>query len=329
MPLSMGTLPVSIIIPVNKVNDHVVKNVTHLKQLDYPDFEVLVFYSEEGGPAVKNPPEFLKLIKTELVKPGDKRDLALKYARGEVFAFIDDDAYPLPDWLRAAVGHFEDEMVGAVAGPNVTPESDTIPQKASGVILESFLGSGSISYRYRSIGSVKDVDDFPTVNLIVRRDVFETVGGFDTHYWPGEDTKFCLDLVNLGKKIRYDPKVVVHHHRRDLFWDHFEQVGRYGRHRGFFMKAFPQTSLRAIYLAPVLFLLYILALPLLVGVTQLVLIPGAAYAALVLVESARGAHHYRNPSLFIYALAGFVLTHLWYGINILRGLLSRELYSKV
>jgi len=325
----MGLPSVSIIIPVNRINDFIVENVEHLKQLDYTDFEVLVFYTEDGGPVLENPPSFLRLIRTDLVKPGDKRDLALEHAKGEVFAFIDDDAYPQPDWLARAMKHFEDEEVGAVAGPNVTPEDDPLSWKASGVILESFLGSGSIAYRYRSVGSVKDVDDFPTVNLIVRRDVFDRIGGFDTHYWPGEDTKFCLDVVNMGKRIRYDPDVVVFHHRRPLFWDHFHQIGRYGRHRGYFMKAFPETSLRAIYFTPVLLLLYAIALPLLSKVSQLTLIPGAVYATLVLVESAKGAYNYREPSLFFYALAGFVLNHLWYGINILRGLSSRELYSKV
>ena len=325
----MGPPFVSIIIPVNRMNDFIVENVEHLKRLDYPDFEVLVFYSEEGGPVIEDPPTFLKLVRTELVKPGDKRDLALEHANGEVFAFIDDDAYPRPDWLTMAMRHFDDDAVGAVAGPNVTPEDDLLSWKASGVILESFLGSGSIAYRYRSVGSVKDVDDFPTVNLIVRRDVFERIGGFDTHYWPGEDTKFCLDVVNMGKRIRYDPDVVVFHHRRPLFWDHFHQIGRYGQHRGYFMKAFPETSLRAIYLAPVLLLLYTIALPVLGWMSPLGLVPAAAYALLVAVEAARGAAYHRQPALLPYALAGFPLTHLWYGINILRGLLSRELYAKV
>ena len=117
----MGLPSVSIIIPVNRINDFIVENVEHLKQLDYTDFEVLVFYTEDGGPVLENPPSFLRLIRTDLVKPGDKRDLALEHAKGEVFAFIDDDviglraitssdfiASPLPLTLIAGVFFEED-----------------------------------------------------------------------------------------------------------------------------------------------------------------------------------------------------------------------------
>ena len=33
------------------------------------------------------------------------------------------------------------------------------------------------------------------ITFMPDKDIFEEIGGFDSHYWPGEDTKFCLDKI--------------------------------------------------------------------------------------------------------------------------------------
>lgn len=126
--------------------------------------------------------------------------MALQYARGEIFAFIDDDAYPREDWLKNAIHYFDDPEVGAVGGPAVTAPGDNVWQQASGKVYESFLCSGGYTYRYIPQAE-REVDDLPSVNLIVRKDIFELIGGYDSNYYPGEDTKLCLDIVQkAGKK---------------------------------------------------------------------------------------------------------------------------------
>ena len=51
------------------------------------------------------------------------------------------------------------------------------------------------------------------------------------------DTKLCLDIVyELGKKIVYEPKAVVYHHRRRLFKEHLNQISNYALHRDFFVE---------------------------------------------------------------------------------------------
>ena len=95
--------------------------------------------------------------------------------------------------------------------------------------------------------------------MSVKKDVFTELGGFDTAYWPGEDTKFCLDLVNKGYKIIYDPKAIVYHHRRDLFLPHLKQVTSYALHRGYFVKKFPETSFRLGYFMPSFFVIFLIS----------------------------------------------------------------------
>src|SRR5262249_35855013 len=100
----------------------------------------------------------------------------------------------------------------------------------------------------------RDVDDYPSMNLLIRKIEFESVGGFDSHFWPGEDTKLCLDLTHKrGKRIVYDPAALVYHHHRALFVPHLRQHGRNAVHRVPSPRVLPQTCLRFSYLVPTLF----------------------------------------------------------------------------
>ena len=159
---------------------------------------------------------FLPLSKVirPLRRAGRKTRLGGEKAKGEILAFIDDDAYPVGDWLKNIVRNFSNPIIVGVGGPGVTPPGVPWQEEASGWMSVSPLGAGPYTYRFLS-GRKQFVDDYPSMNLSVIRSNFLAVGGFDSNYWPGEDTKLCLDLVNKQKKkIIYDPKVVVYHHRR-------------------------------------------------------------------------------------------------------------------
>ena len=78
-----------------------------------------------------------------------------------------------------------------------SPPHDDFWQKVSGAVFLSRF-SGGAPERYLSVGPVKEVEDWPSVNMMVRKADFLAIGGFDSPYWPGEDTKLCLDLKNLA-----------------------------------------------------------------------------------------------------------------------------------
>lgn len=256
--------------------------------------------------------------------PADKRDMALQYAEGEIFAFIDDDAYPRADWLKNAVKYFEDSQVGAVGGPAVTAPEDDAWQQASGKVYESFLCSGGYTYRYLPKAE-REVDDLPSVNLIVRRDVFEQVGGYDSNYYPGEDTKLCLDIVESGRKIIYSPEVLVYHHRRRMFKQHLKQATNYAKHRGYFAKALPKTSCKPAYFIPSLFVLGLILGPLLSCAVPILwyfyFIVIVLYLFL-LMASIRKASSFK---VWILTFFGIIATHIGYGVMFIRGICSKEL----
>ncbi|MBI5034284.1 MAG: glycosyltransferase [Chloroflexi bacterium] len=311
----------SIVIPLKSDNAYIRETLAALKQVDYDDYEIIVLPDEPFDGWGKD----VNAIATGAVGPGAKRDLALPHATGDILAFLDDDTYPDCNWLKNSVKYFNDPQIGAIGGPAVTPASDSLRQQASGNVYASFLGGGNYAYRYLP-KETKAVDDYPTCNLLVRRTVFESIGGFDTTFWPGEDTKLCLDIVKRGLKIIYAPDVIVFHHRRPLFAGHLNQVRSYALHRGYFAKRFPQTSLRPSYFLPTF-----LVIGFGIGIIFSLFFPGfwfvytvgmVAYVAAVFT-SARASS--RGFQLTLLTGLGIIATHLVYGVWFVAGLLSLRL----
>lgn len=290
------------------------------QSLQYNDFEILIF------PDVNSTEIFPKtrIIPTGKRGPAEKRDLAIKYAKGEIFAFIDDDAYPRRDWLTNAVRHFKNNEIAAVGGPAVTAPDDDIWQKASGEVYASRIGGGSFTYRHIP-QKMREVDDYPSVNLIIRRNIFEQLGGFDSLYYPGEDTKLCLDITKkLNKKILYDPEVLVWHHRRSLFIPHLKQISNYGIHRGFFAKKFPETSLRIGYFIPTFFTSFFLTAPLGYFYKPYGLVFGTITITYILLLFS-SVIRLKNPILAFLTSLGIFSTHLTYGICFVVGFCKKRL----
>ncbi len=327
---------ISIIIPLHVCSDRFIKDFSNFRSLEYPDFEILIAtdeptLSEETNPRLADlrrleKPGFVRILSTgrQLTGPAEKRDLAIEQAEGEICVFIDDDAYPRPDWLRSAIMHFDDPQVGAVGGPGVTPPEDDLLEQASGAVFASPLGSGQVLYRFVQ-RRPREVDDFPAYNLFVRTEVLKEVKGFSSTYYGGEDTKLCLEIVKSGKTILYKPEVVVFHHRRPLFFGHLQQIANVGVHRGYFAKMYPETSWRLFYFLP-----SIVAIVLFCGIilsffsnilAAIVLLSLAGYFGVAMVSTMPTS----RLSVALLGAIGIMLSHMVYGCAFIRGLLLKHL----
>ncbi len=323
---------VSVIIICEKWNSFLAESIVKYRNLNYPNFEILVFTTEPVMGRMFPKVKFISDASTKN-KPAEKRDLAMKHAKGQIYAFIDDDAYPSENWLMAAAPYFGDKDIAAVGGPGITPDDADIMEKASGWVTASPVGGFGSTYRFLPQNK-REVDDFPSMNLIVRAEDFKAVKGFDSDYYPGEDTKLCLDLTKrLGKKIMYDPEILVYHHKRPLFKKHLIQNGRFGLHRGYFARALPETSRRWFYFIPSLFLLGNILGPLILIaalVTDSVVLEFLAriylfalfsYLIILLVNSFWVLSKSRDLKISLLSFPGVMLTHLWYGYKFLQGFL--------
>ncbi len=289
----------------------------------YRNFEVIVLPDGDIGSSKRS--FRLSVVPTGKIRPAEKRNIGIKAAKGDIVAFIDDDAYPEARWLENAVKYFSEPSIGGVGGPGITPPGDGFMAQAGGRVYANPFVSGNYRYRYVG-GRVRlDVDDYPSCNLLVRTEILRKIGGYRTDFWPGEDTLLCEAIV-LGehKRIVYDPWVVVCHHRRRLFGPHLRQLGRYGFHRGYFVKRFPATSCRASYFVPTLFVFGVVggaaaflfpANPAVMAVRRAYAGVMGFYAAVTFISAFS-----RNPFMWIATWLGVVASHLWYGVKFVQGL---------
>lgn len=323
IPPPLGHEPlVSVVIACPRASAVLEECLEGLSAQTYRHFEVIVLPDgpepglETGGR--------VRVIPTGKVRPAEKRNVGLAAAKGEIVAFIDDDAYPDAHWLEYAVLEFGDPTVGAVGGPGVTPPGDGFLARIGGRVYDNFLVSGNYRYRYKAGGICRDVDDYPSCNLLVRKSILDRIKGYRTDFWPGEDTLLCKDILEAGVRIYYNPWVVVYHHRRPLFGPHLRQLGRYAFHRGYFVKRYPSNSLHLAYFVPSLFVLYLAVLaacvwflPAWARVAGVV--PLGFYLALVALTTFSV-----NPLVWALTLAGVVATHVVYGVRFLCGLLAKK-----
>ena len=328
---------VSVIIPVRKINNYIIKEIIPvLDNQTYKKFELIIVCQSVGKTKF---PRFVKIIKTKINNPAKMRDIGASKAKGNFLAFIDDDVYPHKNWLKNILSYFENKEIAGVCGPGITPPQDNILQKVSGLVWSSWLGAGGAGV-YRCLPQKKRfVDDYPTFNLIIRKNDFNKVSGFDTKFWPGEDTQLCYKIIyKLKKKIIYDPKVLVYHHRRPIFIPHLRQISRFGLHRGYFAKILPKTSLKIGYFVPSLFVFFLFITPLLINIVFMLNFKISAsliislylatlffYLLLIVFEMLKIFVREKNIILCFLFIPAVITTHIVYGGYFIKGLLAKRL----
>jgi len=320
----------SFIIPVKEINLFIRDLVPKILEFSRDDFEIIIY----PDVATDEKWEKTRQIASGPAGPAEKRNLAIRDAKGEILIFLDDDAHPHGNFFNILDRDFADRDILAVGGPAITPVESKFWQRVSGAMFLSSL-SGGFPERYRPYGQKKFVDDWPTVNLSMRKKTFEDIGGFTARYWPGEDTVFCLDLLSKkGAKILYDPELIAFHHRREKLIKHVRQVSSYGLHRGFFVKKYPETSRKFRYFLPSFFVGFVvfggIASFFSTLVFELYLLGWGLYL-LALLKAFYDIYRYEKNLLVTLAASYYIfLTHIFYGIRFLQGFLFvKELKSKL
>ncbi len=141
-------------------------------------------------------------------------------ATSDRIVFLNTDTEPFPNWLPPLIAALDDRPdVGAVGMKLLFP--DRTIQHAGVVLLElpeyPTLGAQHLPYKVPEddalANQARDVSVATAACLMVRRDAFDGVGGFDEGFWNGyEDVDLCLKLTEAGWRIFYEPASVLIHH---------------------------------------------------------------------------------------------------------------------
>jgi glycosyltransferase involved in cell wall biosynthesis len=306
----------SIIIPIRQTNSYLKQTLKYLKQQSIKNFEVLVITDKISGSA----------------NPSEKRNLGVQKSKGKYLVFFDDDSYPTKNYFKKAQRLVQNHpQFAAFCGPCLTPPTDNLYQQASGLFWSSFMGSAGAGIYRNSKQPHRFVDDYPSVNLIVKKSDFIKGGKFNSKYWPGEDTVLCLNITKkLNRKIYYHPSLVVYHHRRSVLIPHLQQITRYAIQRGFFAKRYPQTSFRVGYLLPSLFVIYLILLIInsLIFNYYLLYIPLYLYLSILIITLITFIIQTKNLFLSLLTTITIPITHIYYGILFLHGLFKKKVKFK-
>jgi hypothetical protein len=153
---------------------------------------------------------------------------AAKRARGDLIFLVNPDTEMVTHELNGFLGMFPTNNVG-VMGPKVINPRDysrqfsarSFPTLKAAVfnrdsILTKLIPNNRFSKGY--LNPLIDEDRLQTVDwvsgcaMIIRKDVFDLVGGFDEKFFVFyEDVDFCYRVKRAGYQVIYNPEIVVSH----------------------------------------------------------------------------------------------------------------------
>jgi len=169
------------------------------QQTRQPDEVVVVDGNSSDGTLdiVKKYP--VKLVSEPGLGFGYARNLGFKNASGDIVFFIDSDCYAEPNWIEKALPHFDSnpEIVGVTGPTNLWNTESAVAR---------FLAC--VGGRMNMSKQRKYVKIAPTMNLSLRREVVDNVGGFDETLIRGEDTDLTYK-ISQSHKILYEPNAIV------------------------------------------------------------------------------------------------------------------------
>jgi glycosyltransferase involved in cell wall biosynthesis len=187
-------------------------------------------------------PRGVKVIATPSASRGDRYDAAGERARGRYLAFIDEWVTIGHDWQRRAIELLADPEVAAVGGPLICPASAPSKHRAAALILHSPFGIGPRRYLFRR-EAPKTVADLPTMNLVVKRDAFWAVGGFQSPTRFGDGSRLGYKIRTLlGKELLYHPDLAGYSPSPALPQPLISLTMRRGIHRGDIVRRMRETS---------------------------------------------------------------------------------------
>ncbi len=204
-----------------------------LRKLEYPNYEVIVVNdgSTDGTGDIAKEYGF-KVITTENRGLSSARNTGMRAAKGEIVAYIDDDALPDPHWLTYLAATFLKTDHAGVGGPNLPPPDD-------GTVADCVANSpgGPIHVLLTD----QEAEHIPGCNMAFRKAALEAIDGFDHRFRiAGDDVDLCWRLQQRGWTLGFNPAAMVWHHRRNSVKTYLKQQMNYGKAEADLEKKWPE-----------------------------------------------------------------------------------------
>jgi glycosyltransferase involved in cell wall biosynthesis/GT2 family glycosyltransferase len=186
-----------------------------LKRQVYERFEVIVVNgpSEDMTDSVLDKYPEIKVVRQEALNGlSYARNLGIHHSRGEIIAFLDDDAVADRYWIHDLVLGYINDTIGGVGGP-VFDSSGKWHQFKNGYISKSgiptFINEHDRNYNDPSGAYLNYIMG---TNASFRRDALYKAGLFDPEIrYYLDETDVCVRVIQAGYTIRHIDDAIVYH----------------------------------------------------------------------------------------------------------------------
>ena len=189
-----------------------------LVKTDYPDFEIIVVDCQT--PRIKEwiAEHFKDVILVhfeEDIGPSASHNVGAAKAdsSSRYLAFLDNDTTVEPSWLRELVRVIHNDKEIGIAQPKILKMGMEDRLDHTGLAIDA-LGTWctTLNMKEENFNEVLEVFAASLAACIVKRDVFDEVGGFDDEYFIyDDDTDFCWRARLLGYRVIFTPLARVSH----------------------------------------------------------------------------------------------------------------------
>jgi glycosyltransferase involved in cell wall biosynthesis len=208
---------VSVVINTLNRSEELKRTLDSFRWIKYPgEFEIIVVNgpsSDDSDRVISAHLPAIRAGKCELANLSVSRNIGICMARGDIVAFIDDDAIPEPEWLTQLVSPYADSIIGAAGGFVFDHTGYDFQYR---YCLVDRFGNADLSQQSATPHlSFPKSYRFPHLlgcNSSFRRSVLLEVRGFDEEYeYFLDETDLCLRIVDAGYMIAQLPGAYVHH----------------------------------------------------------------------------------------------------------------------
>jgi succinoglycan biosynthesis protein ExoA len=175
-------------------------------------------------------------------------NLALAQSRGRWFVRVDGHAAIAPGYIRRAVAHLRDGGWGGVGGRK-EGVGRTSAGKAVAAAMASPFGVGNSTYHYGK--KVQEVEHVPFGAYPV--DLLRELEGWNERLPVNQDFEVDFRIRERGRRLLFDPDLVIEWDCRQSLSAFFQQYRRYGRGKSVVAVMHP-ASVRLRHLAAPVFL---------------------------------------------------------------------------
>lgn len=223
-----GNPKVSILIPNKDHIDDLEKCIASIvEKTNYQNYEIIVIENNseeermfEYYTSLQNNYENVKVVRwKEEFNYSKINNYGVQFAEGEYLIFLNNDTEVIAEtWMEEMLGYCQREDVGAV-GAKLYYEDDTVQHAGIVIGVGGFAGhilTGSRRCEDGYFGRLKAIQDISAVTaacVMVKRSVFESVGGFDDEFVVAlNDVDLCMKIRKSGKLIVLNPWVELYHY---------------------------------------------------------------------------------------------------------------------